>query len=254
MKLTRAVLAPVSLMFALVLAGCGGGGSVSVQFNTPSSAQGVYEGTSSNGFAFNTLVLENDEYWTIYGQYSGGNFLVHGLIQGNGQSGSGSFSSSNLKDFYYTGAVYTGGLSASYIPGVSFNGTISTTGSTSTFTATPLTSSLYNYNAAAELAAVSGAWNLTELRGANTTMNIAAGGTFTGNAGGCTFSGTLTPRPSGKNVFNVAAQFGPFPCALAGQAVTGIALSYILSDGRRQFLLGAVDSQRNNATVLMGAR
>ena len=53
-------------------------------------------------------------------------------------------------------------------------------------------------------------------------------GAFTASSSlGCNFAGTVLPRPSGKNVFNVSLTFGPAPCALPGQAAAGIAVAII---------------------------
>lgn len=242
-----------------VLAGCGGGGSDSSvasdgsAVGSASSAEGAYEGTTSTGRAFDTIVLEDGQYWTIYGQISSGAFLVEGLIQGTGQASNGSFSSSDLKDFYYTGASASGSLSATYNPGVSFNGTMNSF-SPATFTASASTSSTYNYNSSANLADISGAWSMTVLTGASATLNIAANGSFSGMSGGCSFSGTIAPRASGKNVFTVTTTFGASPCTLANQTVTGIGVSYILANSQRELMVAAVDGTRAHGTLLIGVR
>lgn len=259
MKMNKAMATLWATLLLPVLAGCGGGGSdsssaASSAIVSASAAQGAYEGTTSTGRAFDMLLLEDGQYWTIYGQISSGAFYVYGLIQGTGQANNGSFSSSDLKDFYYTGSTSSGSLSASYNPGVSLNGSVTSFNSTSTFTASALTSSTYNYNSSPALSDITGAWNMTLLSGASATLNIAANGTFSGTSGGCSFSGTIVPRASGKNIFNVSTTFGAAPCALPGQTSTGIGVSYILANAQRELLVAAVDGSRTHGTVLLGVR
>lgn len=256
----------ISFAFALatmaMLSACGGGGSSDSSAASPvvqtaaTSAQGVYEGTTSSGFVLNTLVLEDDQYWTIYGTQSGATMSLNGLVQGTGKSNNGSFSSSDLKDFFFTGEVTAGSLSATYVPGVSFSGTSSSSTGTQalSFTTKAMSPTLYNYNTAPILADIAGAWTMNELSGALVNINIAANGAFTGTSSGCSFSGTLTPRPSGKNVFNVAINFGGAPCRLSNQAASGVAVDYLLSTGKRQLLLAGVNGPRTAGTVVFGTR
>lgn len=148
---------------SLILAGCGGGGS-SISSgggggggggNTTGQAQGVYSGTSSNGYSFDTIVLPNDKIYAIYGTTSGNALLLFGLISGQGTSVSGSYTAS-VTDFFYTGATNNASLTASYVPGSSLNGTLTENGTNITFTGTSLPASSFNYNTPASLSAISG--------------------------------------------------------------------------------------------------
>jgi hypothetical protein len=57
------------------------------------------------------------------------------------------------------------------------------------------------------------------------------------------FSGTATPRSSGKNVMNVSVTFGAAPCALPGQTATGIAINYtIAATNQKQLIVAVQDS------------
>src|SRR6185369_17339263 len=76
--------------------GSGGGGQ-----NYAGQAQGVYSGTSSNGYAFSTIVLPNDKFYAIYGTVAGNALLLSGLITGQGTSGNGTYTAS-VSDFFYT--------------------------------------------------------------------------------------------------------------------------------------------------------
>lgn len=247
----------VGTIAAAILAGCGGGGSDgsdSPSPNVPSSAEGVYQGTISNGNEHNTLILENGQYYSMYGRTSGGDFYVHGFLQGTGTSNNGSFTSTDLKDFHFTDVVFSGSLSASYSPGVSFNGSITEGTSTATFTGAPVPDSIYNYKTPANLANIVGSWNMTSLQGSDVALNIASSGDFTGSSDGCTFSGTIQPRASGKNVFNVSLTFGAAPCVLPGQSANGIGFEFLLSNGQRQFIVAGTNAARDRGTFLLGAR
>lgn len=86
------------------------------------------------------------------------------------------------------------------------------------------------------------------------SMNVASNGTFTANNDGCNFTGTSKPRASGKNVFDVSVTFGAAPCSLPGTKATGIALTYILANGKRQLVAAAVDASRTHNSLVFGTR
>ena len=248
-------LAVSAVVFTLGACGGGGGDSTSPA-PSATKAEGVYSGTltGSTSSAFKLLVLENDEYWGVYGADSASAFLVAGFIQGQGTSNNGSFTSSNLKDFG-TAPPASGTLTATYVVNTSISGTAVAPAGTVTFSGTPITSSTYNYNAPADLANIAGTWSLTALDLSNVALTVATTGAFTGSSGGCSFTGTFTPRTSGKNVFNFTLTFGAAPCALPNQTGTGIALSYLLSNGTtRQLIVVGTNAERTSGTMLIGTR
>lgn len=250
----------VASFFGVGLFGCGGGGGGGATTAAPapvvaaSTAEGVYAGTISNGKTHNALVLENDQVYVMYGTMVNGNLMVAGFIQGNGKSNNGSFSASDMRDYSPNGTSPAFSLSATYVKNVSFNGTTTDGTTTVSFTGAPLQNSLYNYNTAANVANIVGAWTITDLAGRPVALNIAASGSFTGSTSGCTFSGTLKPRASGKNVFDAVATFGAAPCLLPSQTVSGIALEYPLTGGGRQLIIAGTDALRNNGAAYLGAR
>src|ERR1700724_2975934 len=118
---------PILCVLSLMLVGCGSsysnnGGSVGGN-NYGGQAQGVYSGTSSNGFAFSTIVLPNDKFYAVYGTVSGNTLFLNGLITGQGTSGNGTYTA-NVADFLNTGAVSSGSVTASFVAGTSLNGTL----------------------------------------------------------------------------------------------------------------------------------
>ena len=265
---TRNRIFAASVLASSVLAGCGGGSdspvtpaaavSVPVPVST-ATAEGVYVGdlTGSRSNEFQLLVLENGQFWTIYGTSTPTTVSVAGFIQGSGTSNfsNGKFTSSNAKDFGINPALAST-VSATYdATAKTIAGTVTATTGTVSFSGGPISGSLYNYNTAASLATIAGAWSTTTLTGEAVALNISSSGAFTATSGlGCNFSGTVTPRSSGKNVFDVALTFGAAPCVLPNQFGSGIALSYPLGNGKTQLVVAATDGPRNNGAVVFGTR
>lgn len=253
-----------ALLACVALAGCGGGSDSPAPAPAPApvvvgpTAEGVYSGTitgAKNTTGFQLLVLENGDFWTLYGNQTSTQFLVSGIIQGSGASNNGAFTSSNLKDFGVSPSV-AGALKATYdATAKTITGTVTAGADTASFNGGPTANSLYNYTIAASLTNIAGSWVTTSTSGETVNVNIAAAGTFSAVGGsGCKFSGTITPRASGKNVFDTKMTFGPAPCGLAGQTASGIALSYPLASGKTQLVLAQVDSTRTYGSAAFGTR
>lgn len=253
-----------SLLSGFVVAGllsaCGGGGGdggSSTGTSGPSATpEGAYTGTtlSSSSSALRVLVLEDGQFWSLYGSEIGGTLFVAGLVQGQGTSSGSSFTSTSVKDFGVAPAV-SATLSASFVPATSFSGTIGSAGSSIGFTTTVIPASTFNYNSPALISAVSGAWTLSTIDGDTIAASIGATGALTArSASGCNISGTITPRASGKNVFNVSLSFGASPCLLPGQQAAGIALYTAPTATLRQLVIAVVDPSRTYGTAAFGTR
>jgi hypothetical protein len=244
-----------SLVFAGYLAGCGGGGGDAAPAGP--TAEGVYGGTltGSTSNAFQLVVLETGEFWAMYGTRTSTSFGVAGFIQGTGVSNNGSFSSSNTKDFGYAPAL-SGSTSASYNSSAkTISGTVSAGGSSIGFSGGPINGSLYNYDTPATISTVAGSWSTSSSTGETISLTVANSGTFAANSSrGCSFGGSIVPRSSGKNVFNVTLTFGAAPCGLPGQSVSGVAFAYPLASGQTQLLVAVVDSSRTVGEFVVGVR
>jgi hypothetical protein len=237
-----------------LLAACGGGGSVA----SGPTAEGVYGGnlTGATSPNFLMLVLDSGEVWATYGTRSSANFAVSAFVQGFGSSGNGLYTSPDVRDFGALPATI-GQASASYNAAAkTITGTITLPTGNVGFSGGPIAGSLYNHDTPALLTSVAGTWTLTSLSGDSVAFTVQPSGLFTAAASpsGCAFSGALTPRSSGKNVFNVVMSFGPAPCALASQTATGIALAYPLANGTTQFLLAGYNTARTVGTAVFGVR
>lgn len=264
MNSSKTLVAALAVTSIAVLTACGGGGGGASPALTPGEAQGVYSGSFSTpafpSGKFSTLVLENDEIWTLYGtEGAGGELLVYGLIQGQGAASSGSFTVGALKDYFYDGTTASGTLSARYQVGSTFNGTVSANGQSVSFSGvTPAQgSSNYAYSTPADLSQVAGNWAATNMFGGTSNFTISSTGTFSGtNQNGCGFSGTVTPRSSGKNVFDVTSTNNTnAACGNAsGLAFRGAALTSILGNGQRQLIVALVSSDRTYGSAIFATR
>jgi hypothetical protein len=81
-------------------------------------------------------------------------------------------------------------------------------------------------------------WSGTTAGGQSGTLAVNTSGSFTGSIAGCAMTGQLTPRPSGKNVFNATVTFGGAPCLYPNTTVNGNAVNYAIIGGSQLILVG----------------
>jgi hypothetical protein len=255
--ISRGFLTAIGALLS-ALAGCGGSSSGSeVALAEAKVPEGLYSTalTGSTNPTARFLVLEDGQYWSLYGADVGGSFLVGGFAQGNGVASGGKFTSSNLRDYYVTPAV-AGTLSASYnATATTISGSITfPTGSVS-FNGDAVASSTFNYNTQANSASIAGNWVLGGQGSGTVPWVIAANGSATALTGsGCAITGSFLPRPSGKNVFNVTINFGPAPCSVPGLTMAGVAITYPIAGSLTQLLVTVVDGSRGAGVPLFGTR
>lgn len=271
-RFTSTVLASASRWFpvfvaAWVAAACGGGGddggsSSSGSTERPaSSAQGYYIGNVTGGTtnSFRMLVLENNEFWLVYGALSGSTLSIQGFVQGSGIYSAGTFTSTAAKD--YTGGGAAAGTfggsfktsSPSFVTSVS--GTANAFGHTLALAGDDNVLSLL-YFLPASVSDISGSWPVSLTTGETGTLSVnAAGGLTLSSPRGCTGTGALVPRPSGKNVFNLTLTFGAAPCVLPGATFTGVAYVSSVSLSTQKQLTGlAHNSAQTLGLLMLGAR
>lgn len=221
---TKAAL--LSLAAAGTLAACGGGGDGGSAATNPFAVQGGWEGTASTGEVVQAVVLEDGTLWAIAGPSSGSSFYPTDLFQGTLQASNGTLSSSNLRGYdFATGASISGSIAGTYVAGTSMAMTATPTGSTAVgVNVSAASTTNYDYNQPAQLAAIAGSWPGFFSSSESGTVNIQGNGTFTTTTSlGCQITGAATARASGKNVFNVSLTFGAAPCNLPGASGSGIA-------------------------------
>ncbi|MDR3454969.1 MAG: hypothetical protein P4L96_19575 [Rhodoferax sp.] len=193
------------------------------------------------------VVLENGETWGIATQ-TGTNpsaGALYGNTTSSGTTLSGTGSQFNLVSGTVTSASYAGtfvaksSITVNLSDGSTFNGT-------------------YNpeYDQPASLAALAGTFSgggLTRNSSALVSVTVDPSGAITVPISqGCSASGTATPRPSGKNVFNVTVTFNGTSCALGdGTSTSGIALYESTS---RSLLLWALNGATSDGFIFGGGK
>ncbi len=238
------------VMVALaLLAGCGGGSDTPAPPAT--SAEGLWSGSTGAGQTITGFVLDDGTYYILYSP-PGNAALVAGFIQGSGVSGDGSFTSGNGQDFNFQGTgVLPVTLSGSYTEKQAFGGSVSYgAAGVVTFSSSYNT----NYEAPPLLSTLSGTFSGQSATSAsvdNATFAISATGVVTGiSTAGCTVTGTAAPRSHG-NIFALALTFGPPPCSMPNQTLTGMAYYSVAT---RRLLAAAQTSARTQGYLFTGSK
>lgn len=241
-----------SLAAILVLSACGGGGGDSAapapQQAATQSAEGFWSGTTTSGTLVSLAILENGETWALYGNATNVIGAVVGNTTVNGSTLSGSGTDFNFVTRIAGRGSYTGTVSTKANISMSANGT--------QFTGTYDAS----YDQPATLANIAGTYTGGAVTGAiasqASTVVVDASGNVTssfvsGNLS-CTTSGTVTPRPTGKNVYNLQLTFAGNACALgSGTTVTGVA-NYNATT--RQVIAMGLNAAKTDGLIFVGVR
>jgi hypothetical protein len=251
----------VGAALTATLVACGGGsdgGNVSTDSGTPTATQaikteGLWSGLTGTGLVINTLILENNEFWSVFGINQSGFLFVERFDQGKGTFNGSSFSGTGLEYYPYHSSLSDTFSSTIYPEGSLIGSTTSSFGKNS-FTMSPVDSSLYVYDKAASLTEVAGSWSGNFLDGSTDSLTITTSGTVSGTNNGCSYNGTMTPRASGKNVFDVSVTFQTGNCTLSSQTATGIGISYLLTSGKRQIIVGVLDSTKAISALFFAQR
>lgn len=241
----------------LALSGCGGSGgpeAAPISSMAEPTAEGAYKGFISLGYTFTAYVLENDEFWAVYGKQSDSGFVAYGVAHGTGSYDGGAFLSRDVRDFVYTGAVDSGTLRADYVPGSSFKGEAILSGQKITFDTKAILPAEFNYDQPASLAAISGTWQGVAWNGEGGSINVGRAGALSGTLAGCSAAGSVVPRLGGKNVFDVALTLAGPGCKTPILAGSGIAVSYKTPNGSTQWLMTALESGRTSGTTFVAVR
>lgn len=217
----------VAAMIASALSACGGGGGDDGGPPAALTLQGVWDTTlAPGGDEGGVVVLEDGSFWAFSGdpQSSSIDTLYQGTVSVTGNA----LSSSNLRAYALdTGAFVdvtnvSGTLAANSF---SLNATASGAVTAVAGTRSPADAS-YNFDTPAQLADIQGSWTGAFSTGDSGTVTVQANGSFSSTtSAGCSFTGSATPRASGKNVFNVTLTFGPAPCLLPNTSGSGVALA-----------------------------
>ena len=243
-------------LFVSALTACGGGGDdpAPVSAERP---EGVFGGTLTGGTSteFQMIILENGELWSIYGGSTPTTFGVAGFVQGTIAASGTSFTSANARDYGFVPALAGTATGTFNKAAGTISGSVAAGSQSVSFSGGPIAGSLYNYNAPASIANVIGSWTLDSLAGDTISLTVQVNGNLSATTtSGCTFTGVITPRASGKNVFDITVTFGPAPCALPNQSASGIGAAYPITGGQTQLLVALQNAGRTVGTAAFGVR
>lgn len=240
-----------ALGLTVLLAACGGGGGdddgPAVQTPPAATAEGFWGGTSSTGVSVALAVLESGETFGVYTTPSGS---IVGALYGN-TSSSGTSLTGSGKDFNIPSrTVGTGSYSGTFTAKSRVNVTLSN-GSNFSGSYDPA------YDQPASLAALAGTFSGIGVSGTSpaqsTSVTISPAGAITVPASlGCSASGAATPRPSGKNIFNVTVTFSGSTCALGNGATTTGVVYY--DTATRRVLVMAMNGAKSDGFIYLGQK
>lgn len=244
----------LGIAIALTMGGCGSGSEsnpAATPAATPTSAEGLWSGTTNTNRTIAGVILDDGTYYVLYSVTANPN-LIAGVVQGNGTSSNGSFTSANARDFNLEGlGVLSATISGSYTARQALSGTITYGGAgSSTFTSTFSPA----YDTTPSLAILAGTYTGQAGSSAgvqSAALTIASNGVFSGvEASGCSFTGIATPRVHG-NIFDHRVTFGGAPCLFAGSTLVGIA--YFDVPNSRLYAAAPTDN-RTDGVIFSGTK
>lgn len=209
-----------TVLAALVLSACGGGGDPA-PFTVPVTPAGVWKGSTDAGRDVTTIVLEDGTYYMVYGGATAGS--VGGGVQGTGSLADSAFASATGRNYNLEGAgTQAATLAATLAPFDSLDGSVtSTTSGAMAFRTRYSADSI----APASLQTLAGDYpgQVTFGLGVRAgVFTITAAGQVSTVINGCSIGGTAAPRAD-VNAFDVTLVFGGAPCVFPGASFSGIA-------------------------------
>ena len=234
---------------ALLVAGCGGGGSSGNMATSGAFlAQGIAQGTTGQGNPLLDIILETGEFYNFSTAAGIALTVDHGTMLESGAGISANLMEFNVAANTAVSAVMTG----LYIAQSAITGTtqISLYQYTS-FSANYLAS----YNTAATLSALAGTYSgVYTYGGTPVTISISATGAITGTSTNCAISGTATPRASGKNVFNLSLTLTGANCIPAGVGTATGIVALNSESGLTRLYAGALNPAGTNGFFWIGTK
>jgi hypothetical protein len=231
----------VVVFSAAALAACGGGGDDVANIDP----QGFWSGAASTGYNVDVAVLDNNEVWGIYSSGS----TIYGALYGNAST-SGNRVTVTGSDFnFLTNSVSSGTL----------QGTVSSKSNMSLSSSGVSASLSYQstYDTPASASAISGSWSFIGRSGDYSlvpgTIVIDGSGVFFLNQTNCVTTGSITPRPGGKNVYNVSMTSAGVGCATGYAEINGVAYVDTSSTPNRLLALGLTPS-KGDGLIVIGTR
>lgn len=262
MRAIRPAIAASVSVAAMLLAACGGGGGSSTDDpgTDPPAGVGTGEGVFGGSF-YNDATQDQDShvmamlpdrsYWSLYGKRvaADGSLMLSGFMQGTGapDAANTKFVSEDALNVNGRDPVTPVSVSASfYADGTEVRGNINRfNGGAATFKGTTQGVAPYQYATPATASAAAGSWQTKKLGDESGTATVGADGAFNLiTIKGCTATGTVTPSPTGKNIYDVHINMGPVPCTNANTVQSGVGILLPLASGKSQFLIATLDADR----------
>ena len=229
----------------------------------PLRLEGLYSGSITQpDYSLSLLVLEDATIWGVYSSRNA-SLVVLGVIQGAGLRNdvTGNYvGSPDGRNYPYNSAGQAGQTLGSYTAADAFTGFAPglpppVSPAPWPFSTTRVPATTYDYESAAQLSAIAADWGVQTPRGGSNMTVSATGAVVGGSVAGCQVSGSFTPRPGGKNVFNADLVFGPpFPlavCDITGSA-SGVAVVTLPSATRRQLMVTVQNPTRTMGVGFFG--
>lgn len=233
---------------AMVLTACGGGGASTAPSAPlpPVTAEGFWEGTASTGASVALAVLEDGETWGIYTSGSSIAGALYGVTTSSGTTLTGSGKDFNIAARSVATATYTGTFVAKSSIRVATSGGATFAGNY-----------VAAYDQPASLTALAGTFSGQGVSGNSSTQTIpvtisASGAVTVPTSAGCGASGTASPRPSAKNIFDVSVTFNGTSCALGNGTVTK-GIGYFNSTSRT-LLVMALNPAKTDGFIYVGQK
>lgn len=233
----------VAVCGALFISGCGGGGGSNSPAVANTDAQGYWTGVS--GYTVNMAVLENGEVWGIYSAGS----TIYGGMYGTSTVAGSTFTVSGTDFIFPSNTSFPGSLTGPIV-------------AKSTLTLSNRTGSIplryvASYDTPATAEAMAGTWSFTGRSGSYTlipaTITISNSGTFTLAQTGCTSSGSVVPRPGGKNIYNITLTATGTACATGQSLLSGV-LNIDTTVTPNRFLALALTPSKNDGLIVIGTK
>jgi hypothetical protein len=238
--LKKIKLSVLALIITTAFSGCGGGES-----STPNAdPQGYWVGNASTGYTVSAAILENGETWGVYTSGS----TIYGALYGMASINGNTVSVSGTDFNFLTNSSSQGTLSGPIVAKstLSLNGTASV----------PLVYQAY-YDTPATAAGITGTWSFTGRSGSYTlipgTITVDSSGRFTLNQTNCVTSGSIVPRPSGKNVYNLTLNAVGTSCAVGQSSMSGVAMLDTTVTPNK-FLSLALTPSKNDGVIVIGTK
>lgn len=233
---------------AFLLAACGGGGGSTAPAPTPTpvplsttALQGLWQSTAAGTTTTAAIVLPDGRMWQASTDTSKSptvTRLVKATISGQSGSYTGAAKRYVLDD---TGAAPTSAsLSANLVEKVSLSDTVTSTGTTDTYSLVYLS----RYDTPAALADFTGSWTAT-LGAGVVSWSVTSAGVLSGSwTTGCTFAGQLSLRAEAKAVVETAITE---TCGSAVRLLQGVGA---LTADKSHFTVFMTSSDEASASVI----